>query len=280
MPELADVNSDQQDNGLDIALNIDRSTAARLGLNLTEIDNTLYDAFGQRQVSTIYNDMNQYHVVMEVDPSFWQSPETLREVWVSTSGGALSGTQSSAAAVSDFAAAAAAAPQLPAPRRQSASSASAAHGVSPTPSSASAPRAPQASRHRQQHGERGQRASAASCTQQPVAGPGRAERTWRSISSPTAAAAVRRPAPRSPPVPRPRCRWRRSPATGRAPRRWRSITRARSSPPPFHSTCPKANRSARAIRAIQRTMQQIHVPISVHGSFAGTAQRIPAVAVQ
>ena len=104
MPELADVNSDRQDNGLDIALNIDRSTAARLGINLSEIDNTLYDAFGQRQVSTIYNDMNQYHVVMEVDPSFWQSPETLKEVWVSTSGGALSGTQSSAGAVSDFAA--------------------------------------------------------------------------------------------------------------------------------------------------------------------------------
>ena len=67
VPEIADVNSDRQDNGLDIALNIDRSTAARLGINLSEIDNTLYDAFGQRQVSTIYNDMNQYHVVMEVD---------------------------------------------------------------------------------------------------------------------------------------------------------------------------------------------------------------------
>src|ERR1700733_6985379 len=103
VPEIADVNSDRQDNGLDIALNIDRSTAARLGINLSEIDNTLYDAFGQRQVSTIYNDMNQYPVVMEVAPSFWQSPETLKEVWVSTSGGALSGTQSSAGAVGDFA---------------------------------------------------------------------------------------------------------------------------------------------------------------------------------
>jgi multidrug efflux pump len=101
-PELADVNSDQQNKGLDISLNIDRETAGRLGVNLSEIDNTLYDAFGQRQVSTIYNDMNQYHVVMEVDPSFWQSPETLKEVWVSTSGGALSGTQSTAAAVDAF----------------------------------------------------------------------------------------------------------------------------------------------------------------------------------
>ncbi|HEX9138736.1 MAG TPA: efflux RND transporter permease subunit, partial [Steroidobacteraceae bacterium] len=102
VPELEDINSDRQDSGLDIALNIDRSTAARLGVNLSEVDNTLYDAFGQRQVSTIYNDMNQYHVVMEVDPSFWQSPDTLKEVWVSTSGGALSGTQSSAAAVGAF----------------------------------------------------------------------------------------------------------------------------------------------------------------------------------
>jgi multidrug efflux pump len=102
VPQLEDINSDRQDNGLDVALNIDRDTAARLGVNLSEVDNTLYDAFGQRQVSVIYNDMNQYHVVMEVDPSFWQSPETLKDVWVSTSGGSLSGTQSSAGAVGDF----------------------------------------------------------------------------------------------------------------------------------------------------------------------------------
>ena len=102
VPELADVNSDQQDKGLTVALKIDRATSARLGVNLSNIDNTLYDAFGQRQVSTIYNDMNQYHVVMEVDPSFWQNPETLREVWVSTTGGALSGTQTTAAGFGSF----------------------------------------------------------------------------------------------------------------------------------------------------------------------------------
>ncbi len=102
VPELADVNSDQQDKGLTVALQIDRATAARLGINLSNVDNTLYDAFGQRQVSTIYNDMNQYHVVMEVDPSFWQNPETLKEVWVSTTGGALSGTQTTAAGVGSF----------------------------------------------------------------------------------------------------------------------------------------------------------------------------------
>jgi multidrug efflux pump subunit AcrB len=92
-PELTDVNSDQQRNGLETDLVIDRPTAARLGLDPSGIDNTLYDAFGQRQVSTIYNAMNQYHVVMEVAPKYWQSPETLKDVYVSTSGNSASGSQ-------------------------------------------------------------------------------------------------------------------------------------------------------------------------------------------
>ncbi len=93
VPELEDVNSDQEDKGLEMDLKIDRAAAARLGINISQIDNTLYDAFGQRQVSTIYEDLNQYHVVMEVAPEFWQSPETLKDIYVSTTGGALSGTQ-------------------------------------------------------------------------------------------------------------------------------------------------------------------------------------------
>jgi multidrug efflux pump len=97
VPELSDVNSDQEDAGLEVELQIDRATAARLGVTTAQIDNTLYDAFGQRQVSTIYNDLNQYHVVMEVAPEFWQSPETLKEIYVSTSGGPASGTQTSGA---------------------------------------------------------------------------------------------------------------------------------------------------------------------------------------
>jgi multidrug efflux pump len=92
-PELADVNSDQQQKGLQTNLVIDRPTAARLGLTPSAIDNTLYDAFGQRDVSTIYNPLNQYHVVMEVAPRYWQTPETLRDLWVSTSGANASGTQ-------------------------------------------------------------------------------------------------------------------------------------------------------------------------------------------
>jgi multidrug efflux pump len=81
-PILADVNSDQQDGGLESDLSIDRDAAARLGLTAAQIDNTLYDAFGQRQVSVIYNPLNQYHVIMEAAPEFWQSPETLREFYV------------------------------------------------------------------------------------------------------------------------------------------------------------------------------------------------------
>ncbi|WP_048863149.1 efflux RND transporter permease subunit, partial [Acidisphaera rubrifaciens] len=91
-PELADVNSDLQQAGLETDIDIDRATAARLNLVPSTIDATLYDAFGQRQVSTIYNALNQYHVVMEVAPRYWQSPDTLRNLWVSTSGAIASGT--------------------------------------------------------------------------------------------------------------------------------------------------------------------------------------------
>jgi multidrug efflux pump len=90
--EVVDVNSDQDVKGLETRLVIDRAAAARLGLTMSQISSTLYDAFGQRQVSTIYNPMNQYRVVMEVSPEFWQSPETLRDIYVSTSGGAISST--------------------------------------------------------------------------------------------------------------------------------------------------------------------------------------------
>jgi multidrug efflux pump len=90
---IADVNSDQQQKGLETDVNYDRSTAARLNLTIGQIDSTLYDAFGQRQVSTIYNALNQYHVVMEVAPRYWQSPETLQDIYISTAGGAASGSQ-------------------------------------------------------------------------------------------------------------------------------------------------------------------------------------------
>jgi multidrug efflux pump subunit AcrB len=84
---LADVSSDQQNSGLQASLVYDRATAARLGLTPQMIDDTLYDAFGQRQVSTMFTQLNQYHVVMEVEPRFWQSPAGLDEIYIHPPGG-------------------------------------------------------------------------------------------------------------------------------------------------------------------------------------------------
>jgi multidrug efflux pump len=82
LPGFTDVNSDQQNAGLQASLSYDRQTAARLGISAQLIDDTLYDAFGQRQVSTMFTSLNQYHVVMEVDPAFWQSPAGLDAIYV------------------------------------------------------------------------------------------------------------------------------------------------------------------------------------------------------
>jgi len=87
-PKLADVNSDQQEKGLQTTLAIDRSTASRLGITAKMIDSTLNNAFGQAQVSTIYSSLNQYHVVMEVAPQYWQSPESLKSIYLLAPGNA------------------------------------------------------------------------------------------------------------------------------------------------------------------------------------------------
>jgi multidrug efflux pump len=97
---VTDVDSDQQQRGLQVNLTIDRDAAARLGVSTRSISSTLYDAFGQRQVSTIYNALNQYHVVMEVSPEYWENPERLKDIYVSTTGGAISGAQATGAVVS------------------------------------------------------------------------------------------------------------------------------------------------------------------------------------
>ena len=89
LPELTDVNSDQQNKGLQASLVIDRATASRLGITPQAIDDTLYDAFGQRQVSTMYTQLNQYHVVMEVEPKFWQNPVGLKYIYVRSTKGDL-----------------------------------------------------------------------------------------------------------------------------------------------------------------------------------------------
>jgi multidrug efflux pump len=87
IPQLRDVSSDQQDRGLETRLVIDRDTASRLGVTAAVIDATLYDAFGQRQVSTMYRQLNQYHVILEVAPQFQQNPQALDNIYVRSSNG-------------------------------------------------------------------------------------------------------------------------------------------------------------------------------------------------
>jgi len=94
LPELADVVTDQQLNGMAESLVIDRATASRFGITPQTIDNTLYDAFGQRQINTLYTQLNQYHVILEAEPKFQLDPRTLQDIYIQS---ALSGSSSSAA---------------------------------------------------------------------------------------------------------------------------------------------------------------------------------------
>ncbi len=96
-PTLQDINTDQDDHGLQSYVNIDRDKAARLGLTAADVDNALYDAFGQRQVSNIYNALNQYHVVMEVSPQFSQDPSGLDHIYVDVAPPAATGAAAAAA---------------------------------------------------------------------------------------------------------------------------------------------------------------------------------------
>ncbi len=246
VPELEDVNSDQQDKGLEVDLKIDRATAARLGLNAAQIDNTLYDAFGQRQVSTIYKDKNQYHVVMEVAPAFWQSPQTLNDIYVSTSGGTVNGTQASAAAGGAFviantsssaSAGGAAAGATTAPAQ------GAATGLSANSSAASQQQAQQdAARNQQLNsvavGARGGASTGASIstrveTMVPLS-------AFSSFGPGTTPLGINHQGP------------------------FVATT--------FSFSLPAGEPMSAAVNAINRTMARINVPISIHGDFAGTAQ--------
>jgi multidrug efflux pump len=233
VPQLQDVNSDRQDNGLDVALNIDRDTAARLGVNLSEIDNTLYDAFGQRQVSTIYNDMNQYHVVMEVDPSFWQSPDTLKEVWVSTSGGSVSGAQSTAGAASAFGPAASPA-IVSSASGTSTGTTTTSTSLTPSPSSA----AQNLALNQLTNSGRGGASTGASIA--------------TSVETTVPLAAFTSYGPKTTPL----AINHQGPFVATT----------------FSFNLPEGESLSNGIAAIQRGMQSIHVPIAVHGSFSGTAK--------
>jgi multidrug efflux pump len=87
IPVIADLSSDQQNRGLQAMVQYDRTTAARFGISPQLIDNTLYDAFGQRQVSTMYSPLNQYHIIMEAAPEFWQDPQFLSQIYVRSPSG-------------------------------------------------------------------------------------------------------------------------------------------------------------------------------------------------
>ncbi|HEX5227500.1 MAG TPA: multidrug efflux RND transporter permease subunit [Bryobacteraceae bacterium] len=89
LPLINDVNTDQQNSGLQTVVEYDRDTAARFGISSQLMDNVLYDAFGQRQVSTLYTSLNQYHVVMEAAPRFWQDPEFLTQIYVNSPKGGM-----------------------------------------------------------------------------------------------------------------------------------------------------------------------------------------------
>ena len=82
LPQLKDLNTDQQDNSLEANVAVNRDTAARLGVSMSAVDQTLYDAFGQRQVSTLYRAANQYHVVMEIAPEYWADPSALKSIYL------------------------------------------------------------------------------------------------------------------------------------------------------------------------------------------------------
>jgi multidrug efflux pump len=217
VPELEDVNSDQQDKGLEVDLTIDRETAARLGITMSQIDNTLYDAFGQRQVSTIYNDLNQYHVVMGVAPQFWQSPETLHDIYVSTSGAAVSGTQATGAVVGTTI-------------------------VSPVTAATAASVASDTLRNQQLNAltssTRGNVSTGASVS--------------TNVETMVPLSAFSKFGPGTTPL-------------------------AINHQGPFVATTfsfnlPLGESLGTAVSAIQRTMGELHVPISIHGDFAGTAQ--------
>ncbi len=256
VPELEDVNSDQQDKGLEVDLKLDRQTASRLGLTTSQIDNTLYDAFGQRTVSTIYKDKNQYYVVMEVAPAFWQSPETLRDIYVSTSAGAVSGTQGTNAVSGTVTAASAAAATSPAINGTASVSSSAANtsainnsaltGAAGT-SATTASSAPTAATIQAQSAENAQLNALTNGRGGSSSGASIATSTETMV--PLSAFASYGP--------------------GTTPL-------AISHQGPFVATTfsfnlPDGESLGEATTAIQQTMAHLNVPISVHGDFAGTA---------
>ncbi|MEP7206198.1 MAG: efflux RND transporter permease subunit [Casimicrobiaceae bacterium] len=136
-PALTDVDTDQNENGVEVMVTVDRATAARLGVTARDVDNALYDAFGQRQVATIYNEINQYHVVMEVAPRFAKSPLVLNDVYVPAHGPAASASMPAGSAAGGSAVASNAASSSTANAMPGSSGSNAANTTTSTTTSAS-----------------------------------------------------------------------------------------------------------------------------------------------
>ena len=241
-PALEDVSSDRQESGLDVQLQINRATAARLGVNMSDVDATLYDAFGQRQVSTIYQDMNQYHVVMEVAPQFWQSPDTLKDIYVSTSGGALGGTQSTAAAVGAFSGGGASSGTTTTGSSSITATSSAACGSTSTASSASLSAA--------------ENDAAKNFAQNQLTNSTGRASTGSALST---------------------CEETMVPLSAFSSYGPGITPLAVNHQGPFVATTFSFNTAegeplGTAVKAIDTTMQQLHVPSTIHGEFAGTAK--------
>ncbi len=219
---LADVNSDLQQGGLETYVHVDRILAARLGITPAEIDQTLYDAFGQRTVSTIYNQFNQYYVVMELAPQYLEGPEALRQIYVSTSGGGASGTESTQMTTVTT-------------RSNSNSTASTADALSTSVSTASA---------------QNQATNSIANTGKGSASSGTAVSTSTETMVPLTAFASFRDGT--------------TPISVSHQGGFVAVTISFNLPPGVAL--------GQAANAINQTMNKLNVPISIHGSFAGTAQ--------
>ena len=217
VPEIDSVDADQQPGGLEMQLMIDRQTASRMGLSTNLISGTLQNLFSEAAVSTIYQDKNQYRVIMEVAPDFWQSPDSLRDVYVSTSGN-ISGSQATAGSVSS--------------------------NVAPAGADAGALSAAQAA------------AEAVRNQQQNSLGGGRGGNTSAAVST-----RVEKMVPLSAFV---------SMGPGTAPLSIPHQDGFVSTT--FDYSVPEGVTVGQATEAINRVLQQINVPISVHGGFIGTAR--------
>ncbi len=274
-PSLVDVNTDQEDHGLESFITVDRDKSARLGLTNTAIDNTLYDAFGQRQVSTIYKETNQYKIIMEAAPAFTQDPTALNDIYVSTGAAAMNSTAPvtatgpivSAAGVTAGLTGTAKAASAGATGQASSVVASAgvpaASAASTSTSSASSTpnNAPGSSNSAGQPGALSSTTGAALAVGQtavvgPAAPPGRAASQGVAVST-----AVEQIVPLSA-----FARW----ADGSTPT---SVNHQDSQPATTISfNLPPGKSLSDATKAVEQAQASIGMPASIHGSFQGTAK--------